>query len=79
MEANSNSKQFGPCLADILQKIWKADPREGLVLLSKWDVSDASLQCPLCPHHVGTLSYVVPLLESDPTVYIYIDLFLHMG
>ena len=79
MSANPHAIQFGGCLARILQKIWEADLREGPVLLSKWDVSDAFHRCPLRPEHVGTFAYVVPPLASNPAVYICIDLVLPMG
>ena len=32
---------FGPCLAQLLQRVWEADNKEGPVWLSRWDISDA--------------------------------------
>ena len=74
-----SSMQFGPCLPRLLQKIWEADPAEGRVLLSKWDVSDAFHRCPLRPADVGAFAYVVPPLPGDATTYLCVDLVLPMG
>ena len=52
--------QFGACLPQFLQKIWEADPAEGSVWLSKWDISDAFHRCPLQAAHIGAFTYVVP-------------------
>ena len=71
--------QFGPCLPNLMQKIWEADPKEGPVLVSKWDISDAFHRCHLRPKYVGTFSYVVPPTPSDPDPLICIDIVLLMG
>ena len=77
--SNPNAIQFGSCLARLLQKIWEADPADGPVYLSKWDISDAFHRCNLRPSDVGSFAYVVPALPSDPDVLICIDLVLPMG
>ena len=77
--SNPNAIQFGSCLARLVQKIWEADPEEGPVLLSKWDVSDAFPRCPLRPSHVGAFAYVVPPVDKDPSTLLCIDLVLPMG
>ena len=77
--ANPSAMQFGSCLSRLLQKIWEADPLEGPVFLSKWDISDAFHRCPIRPEDVGAFSYVVPPLPSDPHPLLCIDLVLPMG
>ena len=53
--------KFGACLARPLQKSWYADPADGPVCLSKWDISDAFHRCNLRPFDVGKFTYVIPL------------------
>ena len=60
MSDNHDAIQFSSCLARILQRIWEADPSDGPVFISKWDVSDAFHRCPLRPSHVGAFSYIAP-------------------
>ena len=76
---NPNAIQFGSCLARLLQKVWEANPADGPVYLSKWDISDAFHRCNLRPSDVGSFAYVVPALSSDPAVLLCIDLVLPMG
>ena len=71
--------QFGPCLPCILQQIWEAEPQDGPVYLSKWDISDAFQCCVLRPADVVAFSYVVPTFPSDTAIYVCVDLFLPMG
>ena len=71
--------QFGSCLPWLLQKNWEADPKEGPVLISKWDISDAFHRFHICPEDVGAFTYVVPPIPSDPKPLLCIDLVLPMG
>ena len=71
--------QFGTCLPRIRKQIWEADPQDGPVYLSKWDISDAFHRCVLCPADFGTFSYVFPPLPSDTDIYLCVDLFVPMG
>ena len=71
--------QFGSCLTRLLQQIWEANPSEGPVFLSKWDISDAFHHCHIRPEDVGTFSYVVPPIPSGPQLLLCIDLVLPMG
>ena len=76
---NPKAIQFGSCLPRLLQRIWEADPADGPVFLSKWDISDAFHRCNLRPSDVGSFAYVVPALASDPDILLCIDLVLPMG
>ena len=76
---NPMAMQFGSCLPRLLQKIWEADPLEGPVFLSKWDISDAFHRCPIRAEDVGAFSYVVPPIPSDTHPLLCIDLVLPMG
>ena len=71
--------QFGPCLPRILQQIWEADPQDGPVYLSKWDISDAFHHCVLRPANICAFSYVVPPLPPNTAIYLCVDLVLPMG
>ena len=77
--SNPNAIQFGSCLAHFLQKRREADPADGPVYLSKWDISDAFHWCNLRPSDVGAFTYVIPALPSDPDILICIDLVLPIG
>ena len=77
--SNPNAIQFGSCLPRVLQKIWEADPADGPVFLSKWDISDAFHRCNLRPGDVGSFAYVIPALPTDTDVLLCIDLVLPMG
>ena len=70
--------QFGPCLPRILQHIWEADPQDGHVYLSKWDISNAFYRCFLRPTNVGAFSYVVPPLPSNTDIYLCVGIVLPM-
>ena len=70
--------QFGTCLPHLLQNIWEADPENGPVLLSKWDISDGFHRCLLRPADVGAFTYVVPPIPEDPAIYLCVDLVLPM-
>ena len=71
--------QFSACLPEFLQKIWEADPAEGMVWLSKWVISDDFHRCPLQANHIGAFTYVVPPLPSDTAILLCIDLVLPTG
>ena len=71
--------QFGSYLPRLLQWIWEADPIDGPVFISKWDISDAFHGCHICPEDVGAFAYVVPPIPSDQEPLLYIDLVLPMG
>ena len=71
--------QFGRAFPRILQAIWEADPGEGLVQVSKLDVTDAYHCGTLNPSQVGAFSYVIPSVPEDDVIIICIDLVLPMG
>ena len=71
--------QFGPCLARHVQQIWKADPKEGSICLSKWDISDALHWCNLSIADVGKFDYMVPPITSNTSRLLCIYLVLPMG
>ena len=74
-----DSMKFGAFLPRFLQKIWEADPSNGPVWLSKWDISDAFHLCLLRPGDIGAFTYVVPPLSTDISALMCIDLVLPMG
>ena len=55
-----NAMQFGAWIPCFLQNIWEADPSDGPVWLSKWDIYDAFHRCLLRPANIGAFTYVVP-------------------
>ena len=71
--------QFSPCLPCILQQIWEADPQDGPVYLSKWDISNTFHYCVLRPANTGAFSYVVLPLPSNTGIFLCVDLVLPMG
>ena len=71
--------QFGRSFPRILQAILEADPEEGLVRVSKLDVTDAYHRGTLQPSQVGAFAYVVPSVPDDDVIIICIDLVLPMG
>ena len=73
------SMQFGACLPCLLQNIWEADPENGLVLLSKWDISDGFHFFLLQPEDVGAFTYFVSPIPGDPAIYLCVDLVQPMG
>ena len=66
-------------LPRFLQKIWEADPSDGLVWLSKWDIFNASHRCLMCPADIGAFTYVAPPLTTDISTLLCTDLVLPMG
>ena len=74
-----NVMQFWSCLPQFLKKIWNADPSDGLVWLSKWEISDDFHQCLLRPEDIGAFTYVVPPLPTNTSTVLRIDLILPMG
>ena len=74
-----DAMQFGARLPWFLKKIWEADPSDGLVWLSKWDISDAFHRCLLRLGDIGAFTYVVPQLPTDISTLLCIDLVLPMG
>ena len=71
--------QFGPCLPHFLKDIWEADPDDGPVFLSKWDISDAFHRCILRPFDIEKFAYTIPSLPTDATIYLCVDLVVPMG
>ena len=78
-EIAPESMQFGRAFPCIFQEIWEADPVEGLVRVSKLDVTYAYHCGTLRPYQVGAFTYVVPLATDDDIIIIWIDLVLLMG
>ena len=74
-----NAMQFEVCLPQFLQNIWEADPSDGPVWLSKWDISDTFHRCLLRLANIGAFTYVVSLLPKYTSTLLYIDLVLPMG
>ena len=77
--AATQSMQYGPCLPRLLQQIWEANPQDGPVHLSKWDISDTFHRCFLHPAKICAFSYIFSLLPCDTSTYLYVDLVLPMG
>ena len=71
-----NSIRFVPCLSQILQSIWEADPKEVPIWISKWDISNAFHWCNLRPSYVSKFDYVVPPFPSDASCLLFIYLVL---
>ena len=78
-ESSPESIQFGRAFPRTLQEIWKADPFQGPVQVSKMDVTDAYHRGTLRPVQVGAFDYVVPASSEDNGVIICINLVLPMG
>ena len=74
-----NAIHFGAYLSRFLQKIWEADPSDGPVWLSEWEISDAFHRCLLRPADIGAFTYVVPPLPMDTSNLLCIDLVIPMG
>ena len=75
-EIAPESIQFGRAFPCILQTICEVDPEEGLVQVSKIDVTDAYHRGTLKPSQVGSFAYVVPLVPEDDAILICNDLVL---
>ena len=71
--------EFGVCIPWFLKNIWEADPSDGLVWLSKWDVSDDFHQCLLRPGDIGAFTYIVPPLPTEISTLLCIELVLPIG
>ena len=78
-EAAPESLQFGQAFPRILQAVWEADPVQGLVRVSKLDVTDAYHRGTVKPAQVGAVAYVIPSAPGDEGIFICIDLVLPMG
>ena len=70
--------QFRSCPPRLLQKIWEADPIDGPVLVSKWDISDAFHRYHIYTEDVGLFAYVVPPIPLEPKLFLCIRLVLSM-
>ena len=79
MSSTPKAIQFGPCLSQLLQRIWEADPKEGPVWLPKWDISYDFHWCNIRPIDVVKFDYVVTPITSDTSRLICVDLVLPMG
>ena len=66
--------QLGPDVAQLPQRIWEADPKEGPIWIYKWDISYAFHCCNLMPFYVCRFDYVVPLVRSATSCILCIDL-----
>ena len=74
-----NTMKFGACLPWFLHNIWKADPSNGPVWISKWDISYAFHRYLLRPADIGAFTYVVPPPPTETSTLLCIDLVLPMG
>ena len=70
--------QFGACLTWFLYNILEADPSDGPVWLSKWEIYDAFHRCLLHPGDIGVFTYVVHPLPTEISNLLCIDLVLPM-
>ena len=77
-EAAPELLQFRRAFPCILQAVWEADPVQGLVRVSKLDVTDAYQRGTLKPAQVGAFVYVIPLAPGDEGHIICINLVLMM-
>ena len=59
-EATPELLKFGRASPRILQAVWEADPVQGLVRVSKLDVTDAYHSGTVKPAQVGAFAYVIP-------------------
>ena len=57
--------QFDQAFSRILQAVWEADLVQGLVRVSKVDVTDAYHRSTVKPAQVGEFSYVIPSSPGD--------------
>ena len=78
-EAAPESLQFGWAFPCILQAEWDADPVQGLVRVSKLDVTDAYHRGTVKPAYVGVFAYVIPSAPGYEGKIICINLALPMG
>ena len=73
-EAAPGSLQFGRALPCILQALWEAETVQGLVRISKLDVTYAYHRGTVNPAQVGAFVYVNPSAPGDEGIIIRIDL-----
>ena len=78
-EAALQLLQFGRAFPCILQAVWEADPVQGLVQVSKLDVTNAYHHGTVNPAQVGAYAYIIPLAPGDEGTIICINLVLTMG
>ena len=78
-EAALQSLQFGRAFPCILQALWEAEPVQGLVWVSKMDVTDAYHRGTVEPAQVGAFTYVIPSAPENEGIVICINLVLPMG
>ena len=71
--------QFGAFLSRIIQQFWYANPADGPVWLSKWDILDTFHQCYLRLCNVDKFTYIMPTLPEDTYLLLCIKLVLPMG
>ena len=57
--------QFDPFLAQIHQRIWGADPKEGPIWIPEWNISDSFHQCNIRQTDVGKFASMVPPVTYD--------------
>ena len=77
--AAPKAMQFGECLPRFLQKIWEADPSDGVMWLSKLYITNAFHRCLLRPGYIGAFTYVLPPLTTEISTLLCIDWVLPMG
>ena len=66
-------------MAQLLQRICEANTKEVPVWISKWDIYDDFYQCNLRPSDVVNFTYMVPLVPSDTSRLLCVDLVLPVG
>ena len=71
--------QFGKALDRIIQKTADADPRHGMVNLSKYDLADAFMRVGLSPSMILKLAVAVPTTSPDEDPLIAVPMVLPMG
>ena len=64
-EAALESLQFGRAFPCILQAVWEENPVQGLVWVSKLDITDMYHRSTVKPAQVGDFAYVIPLAPGD--------------
>ena len=71
--------QFGHALPHLLRKIVTADPRLGLVFMSKTDLADAYMRVWIRIQDVPKLAFIIPLAPGNPNVLVGFHLSFPMG
>ena len=77
--APPESMQFGKALDRIIQKAAEANPRHGIVNLSKYDLADAFMRVGLAPSMILKLAVAVPTTSPDEDPLIAVPMVLPMG